>query len=128
MTLGSMNRNNSTLRPSNLTGGVWPGTMQSGPAGSTTAPAANPLPMGSGCCDSSTKSESNIHRRNQKMLCQNQTQTDLHYRKSVTGVGSISNAKDASMVNFRHGLDGRRGPPRYVLRERHTFLRHVQRR
>lgn len=39
-----------TFTPSNLTGVICPGTIQSGPADSTTASKADPLPMGFGCC------------------------------------------------------------------------------
>ena len=31
-------------------GGVWPGTIQSGPAASTIASCPNPLPIGFWCC------------------------------------------------------------------------------
>ena len=44
-----MDRRNSTLRPSNLTGADCPGTIQSGPAASKMASVAKPLPIGSGC-------------------------------------------------------------------------------
>lgn len=40
----------ATLTPSNLIGVTCPGTMHSGPAASTMASNANPLPTGFGCC------------------------------------------------------------------------------
>lgn len=45
----------STLSPKSLIGGFCPGTMQSGPAASTIASVPNPLPIGSGCCNSQSK-------------------------------------------------------------------------
>jgi len=44
-----MKRKKKTLRPSTRKGVIWPGTIQSGPAASTSASAAKPVPMGLGC-------------------------------------------------------------------------------
>ena len=125
----------STLTPSSLTGIICPGTMQSGPAASTMASSANPLPIGFGCCKIPRKEkiEFTIYRigwtqfMNDRKRLIREKRKDLHNRESVVRIRGLRNSKNRWVMNFWNGPDVWCSPWDILLKRRsRSFLRHFR--